>query len=116
MRQQEQLEEHTKMLPPLKVGDRVQIQNQTKQLRPNWLVIEVRQFHQYLIKIDGSGGQTLRNRKFLRKFTPVYQPSKRTSLLEDIACLPPSQLPNHGNTTQYTVEVYGMATHATQVR
>ena len=104
IQQQEKWSEHTKPLPPLQVGDRVRIQNQTG-LHPNkWdrtgTVIEVRQFHQYLIRVDGSGRQTLRNRKFLRKFVPcMYQPPKRRSILEDIACLPPSRSPDRDDTT-----------------
>jgi hypothetical protein len=35
------------------------------------VVIEVKQFDQYIIKVDGSGIVTQRNRKFLRKFFPV---------------------------------------------
>ena len=103
IQQQEKWSEHTKPLPPLQVGDRVRIQNQTG-LHPNkWdrtgTVIEVRQFHQYLIRVDGSGRQTLRNRKFLRKFVPMYQPPKRRSILEDITCLPPSRSPDRDDTT-----------------
>ena len=103
MRHQEKWSEHTKTLPPLQVGDRVRIQNQTGPHPNKWdrtgIVIEVRQFHQYLIRIDGSGRQTLRNRKFLRKFIPMYQPPKRRSILEDIACLPPNLPPDHDDTT-----------------
>ena len=78
MHHQEKWSEHTKTLPPLQVGDRVRIQNQTGPHPNKWdrtgIVIEVCQFHQYLIGIDGSGSQTLRSRKFLRKFIPMYQP------------------------------------------
>ena len=80
----------------------MRIQNQTGPHPNKWdrtgIVIEVRQFHQYLIRIDGSGRQTLRNRKFLRKFIPMYQPPKRRSILEDIACLPPNPPPDHDDT------------------
>ena len=72
----------------------MRIQNQTGSHPNKWdrtgIVIEVRQFHQYLIRTDGSGRQTLRNRKFLRKYIPMYQPAKRRSILEDIAHLPPT--------------------------
>ena len=102
MRHQEKWSEHTKILPPLQVGDRVRIQNQTGPHTNKWdrtgIVIEVRQFHQYLIRIDGSGRQTLRNRKFLRKFIPMYQPPKRRSIIEDIAYLPPNPPPDHDDT------------------
>ena len=102
MRHQEKWSEHTKLLPPLKIGDRVRIQNQTGSHPNKWdrtgIVTEVRQFHQYLIRIDGSGRQTLRNRKFLRKYIPMYQPAKRRSILEDIAHLPPTP-PSDATTT-----------------
>ena len=102
MRHQEKWSEHTKLLPPLKIGDRVRIQNQTGSHPNKWdrtgIVTEVRQFHQYLIRIDGSGRQTLRNRKFLRKYIPMYQPAKRRSILEDIARLPPTP-PSDATTT-----------------
>ena len=64
MHHQEKWSEHTKTLPPLQVGDRVRIQNQTGPHPNKWdrtgIVIEVHQFHQYLTRIDGSGRQTLR--------------------------------------------------------
>ena len=79
----ERLSEHTQHLPPLKVGDCVRVQNQRGPSPLKWdksaVVVEVRQFDQYVIKIDGSGRVTLRNRKFLRKFVPVVQ---RDSLLD----------------------------------
>ena len=91
---QEKWSEHTKPLTPLKVGDRVRIQNQTGPHPNKWdctgIVIKVWQFHQYLVRVDGSGRQTLRNRKFLRKYIPVYQPVKRRPIIKDIAHLPPS--------------------------
>lgn len=74
----ERLSEHTKHLIPLKVGDYVRIQNQTGPYPKKWgktgVIIEVRQFDQYVIRVDGSGRVTLRNRKFLRKFNPVVSP------------------------------------------
>ena len=73
----ERLQQHTKHLTPLKVGDRVRIQNQTGPYPNRWgktgLVVEVRQFDQYVVGVDGSRNVTLRNRKFLRKFTPAVQ-------------------------------------------
>ena len=102
MRHQERWSEHTRTLPPLQIGDRVRIQNQTGPHPNKWdrtgIIIEVRQFHQYLIRIDGSGRQTLRNRKFLRKFVPMYQPPQRRSILQDITYLPPNPPSNHDDT------------------
>ena len=75
VRNAERLTEHTVRLRPLKVGDRVFIQNQSGNHPLRWdctgLVIEVKQFDQYAIKIDGSGRITLRNRKFIRKFDKI---------------------------------------------
>ena len=75
LRLSERLTEHTRHLPALVIGDAVRIQNQTGPHPMKWdktgVVIEVRQFDQYVIRVDGSGRVTLRNRRFLRKFTPV---------------------------------------------
>ena len=75
MRDVERLSEHTRTLPPLHVGDSVRIQNQTGPHPTKWdktgIIIEVRQFNQYVVRVDGSGRITLRNRKFLRQYTPV---------------------------------------------
>ena len=75
MRAAERLSEHTRHLPPLVVGDCVRIQNQTGPHPTKWdktgIIVEVRQFDQYVVRVDGSGRVTLRNRKFLRKYLPV---------------------------------------------
>ena len=75
MRMAERLEANTRHLPPLKVGDNVRIQNQVGPHPKKWdktgIVVEVRQFDQYVIRMDGSGRVTLRNRKFLRNYIPV---------------------------------------------
>ena len=74
----EVLSAHTKVLPQLKVGDHVRVQNQVGNNPRRWdktgVVIEVRQYDQYAIKIHGSGRVTLRNRKFLRQYVP-FSPS-----------------------------------------
>ena len=89
MREVEKWSEHTKRLPPLKVGDRVRIQNQVGSHPTKWdntgVIIEVRQFDQYVVKVDGSGRVTLRNRKFLRKYVPVQHPSARATIEHDLA-------------------------------
>ena len=80
MKISERLTEHTRILPPLVVGDCVRIQNQRGHYPTKWdktgVVIEVRQYDQYVVKVDGSNRVTLRNRKFLRKFTPVIPREK----------------------------------------
>ena len=84
MRDAERLSQHTVNLPPLKVGDAVRIQNQVGPHPNKWdktgIVIEVRQFHQYAIRMDGSGRVTLRNRRFLRRYTPVVERGPVTML------------------------------------
>ena len=73
----ERLSEHTRHLPPLIIGDHVRLQNQSGHHPTKWdrtgTVVEVRQFDQYVIRVDGSGRVTLRNRKFLRKYIPVVE-------------------------------------------
>ena len=75
-REREKWEQHTKPLPPLQIHDHVYIQNLTGNHPLRWertgVVIECKPNQQYLIKTDGSGRATLRNRKHLRKFTPFY--------------------------------------------
>ena len=75
MKTADRLSEHTKQLPPLVVGNRVRLQNQIGAHPQKWdktgSIVEVRQFDQYVVRVDGSGRVTLRNRKFLRKYIPV---------------------------------------------
>ena len=40
----------------------------------------MRQFHQYVVRVDGSGRVTLRNRRFLRKYTPAVERRQVVSL------------------------------------
>jgi hypothetical protein len=78
-REREKWDEHTKLLPQLRVGDHVYIQNLTGNHPTRWertgIIIEVRQFHQYVVRVDGSGRVTLRNRQHLRRFTPFHKPA-----------------------------------------
>merc|ERR1712002_1043223 len=61
----------TKKLQDLKVGDMVQIQNQRGNNPRRWSksgkVVEKLEHDQYLVKVDGSGRITRRNRRFLKK-------------------------------------------------
>ena len=78
-REHEKWDEHTKQLPPLKVGDTVYIQNLVGNHPRRWertgVVVEVRQYHQYVVRVDGSGRVTLRNRQHLPKYTPFHRPA-----------------------------------------
>ena len=93
----ERWSEHTRRLPQLAVGDQVRIQNQTGPHPLKWdktgQVIEVRQHDQYVLRTDGSGRVTLRNRKFLRKYTPFSVPYKRHNIFEDLQLLKQSPTP-----------------------
>ena len=92
---QERWSSHTHDLPPLRVGDHVFIQNQTGNYPKRWdrrgVVIEVLQYHQYKVRVDGSRSVTLRNRQYLRKFKP-YLPesfvSHNVPLSATSACTP----------------------------
>ena len=92
MKAQERWSEHTKRLQPLAVGDFVRVQNQTGPHPTKWdktgIVIEVRQYDQYVIRVDGSGRVTIRNRKFLRKYTPVVAPIPRHTITNDLVYKP----------------------------
>ena len=104
--------EHTRRLPPLRVGDHVRIQNQTGPHPNKWdrtgNVIEVRQYDQYAIKFDGSGRVSLRNRKFLRKFEPVIPSEPRRTILDDMlrqTSTQPSHTPDHRPAESNTMKV-----------
>ena len=80
--------ENTRRLPPLTVGNTVRVQNQTGNNPKRWdltgTVIEVRQHDQYVVRVDGSGRPTLRNRKFLRKYTAAFEQPKSRQLSDDL--------------------------------
>ena len=70
----EALNAHARPLAPLSLGNRVFLQNQHGPHPTKWdksgTVVELRDHDQYWVKVDGSGRLSLRNRRFLRKFTP----------------------------------------------
>ena len=57
--------------PPLNLSYPVSIQNlsgtKPAKLDITGTIVETRDFHKYVIKVDGSGRLTLRNRRYLRK-------------------------------------------------
>ena len=85
----ESLNEHTRKLKPLKVGDKCIIQNQTGPYPKKWhhtgTVVEVGEYDQYTIKVDGSGRLTKRNRRFLREYKPASMHIKNNLPLKDNA-------------------------------
>ena len=71
----ESLREHSPPLRPLAPGEIVFLQNQQGASSTKWdrsgIVVESLGHDQYRVKIDGSGRLTLRNRRFLRTYTPA---------------------------------------------
>ena len=73
-RNSEELTRGTRDLGKLTLGAHVRVQNQTREKPTRWdntgVVVEVKGFDQYVVKMDGTGRLSMRNRKFLRKFIP----------------------------------------------
>ena len=71
----ESLRAHSRPLRPLAPGARVFLQNQQGPSPNKWdrsgVVVESLGHDQYRVKVDGSGRLTLRNRRFLRGYTPA---------------------------------------------
>lgn len=97
-REHEKWSQNTRELKTLEVGDHVYLQNLTGNNPLRWdrtgVVLELKPFKQYAIKVDGSGRVTLRNRKHLRKFTPFYKPGP---LANPEVFLPPARLNDSNN-------------------
>lgn len=93
----ETLNEHSRNLKKMSVGDRCFVQNQTGNNPNRWdrtgLVVESHPNDQYTVKIDGSGRLTSRNRRFLRQFQPAtmeIQPAPPTYPVgKDVSGTPP---------------------------
>ena len=72
-RSMERLNTKARNLAPLCPGERVFVQNQTGSHPTKWdrsgIVMDAQGNDQYLVKIDGSGRLTIRNRRFLRQYT-----------------------------------------------
>ena len=102
----ERWKEHTRHLPPLSVGDHVRLQNQVGNHPNKWdktgVIIEVRQYHQYIIRMDGSNRITIRNRRFLRKYIPAHRPDRRRTILDDLRYLPTSNPSDQSQPTPTT--------------
>lgn len=71
----ESLTTHSRPLRLLTIGERVFIQNQQGTHPTKWdrsgTIVESPGYDQYRVKVDGSGRLTLRNRRFLRAYTPA---------------------------------------------
>ena len=68
-RSAESLNQHACGRPALNCGDKVFVQNQTGPHQNKWdrsgVVVECKDFDQYLVKFDGTSRPSLRNRRFL---------------------------------------------------
>ena len=88
MKAEKQWSEHTRALPPLKVGDSVMIQNQRGNHPLRWdkrgTVMKCEGFDQYQVMVDGSRRLTRRNRKFLRMFTPYSSEFNNPQIAENM--------------------------------
>ena len=88
MKAVERWSENTRRLPPLTVGNHVRIQNQISPHSTKWektgIIIEVRQFDQHVVRVDGSGRVTIRNRKYLRKYIPASQQSPHHTINDEV--------------------------------
>ena len=80
-KQVDDLRSNTRQLPRLVPGNRVILQNQTGNHSKRWdrtgVVVESKPYDQYIVKVDGSGRLTLRNRQFLRhiqELDPTLRP------------------------------------------
>ena len=106
-REREKWSEHTRDLRPLDIGDQVYIQNLLGKNPLRWdrtgVVVEVKPFRQYSIRVDGTGRVTLRNRRNLRKFTPFYGPEKPNNQLTH-KLLVESPVPRVGDSISKNVE------------
>ena len=85
----ENLGEHSRPLAPLRIGDHVVIQNQVGRFLKKWdrggIIVEVKDNDQYVVKVTGTGRLTLRNRRFLRKYShdlPQYPASSTHKQLQ----------------------------------
>ena len=99
----EALSEHTTKLRPLDVGMKVFIQNQVGNSPRRWdktgTIMECKDFDQYVVKVDGTGRLTLRNRKFLRRLTPI---KKHTTPAASSTTRLPSMFPTTPHIDPYT--------------
>lgn len=89
----EALNEHSKHLPLLTPGKRCFVQNQAGNSPKRWdrtgVIVECKPHDQYVVKIDGSGRLTNRNRRFLRHFEPASMVVQRAPP-RDMSSGPPS--------------------------
>ena len=105
---------------PLRIGDRVLVQNQTGRFATKWdktgKVVDIHQHDQYSVKIDGSGRLTLRNRQFLRKMTEhnILGDTPKSSWPNSVTLLEPSNTSTNNTGTAKPSEDIETCPHASQ--
>ena len=76
----DRLEQYTKKQKIIPVGDTVAVQNQTGRFPKKWdktgTVVENQDYDKVLVKLDGSGRLTTRNRRFVKKIVSPPDPSQ----------------------------------------
>merc|ERR1719431_1699126 len=74
------LEQYTKKQKVIPVGDTVAVQNQTGRFPKKWdktgTVVENQKYDKVLVKLDGSGRLTTRNRRFVKKIVSPPDPAQ----------------------------------------
>ena len=89
VRTAEKLNEHCRGLPPLQPGDKCFVQSQTGNSKKKWhhtgVVVEAQPYDKYVVKIDGTGRITTRNRQFLRAYQPFTTDIQARAPFCDIA-------------------------------
>ena len=92
-------------LQPLRAGDSVQIQDQSGNHPNKWhntgRISECLPHRQYHVIVDGSRRITLRNRRFLRKITPITSETIDTN--NDYPICPPSKTMEESATPPPTI-------------
>ena len=77
-RDHERWNEHARRLPPLQVGDHVYLQSSVGNHPRRWertgMVAKVWHYHQYVVRVDGTGRVTIRNRQHVWKCIPFHAP------------------------------------------
>ena len=81
VRNLEKIQKSTRSLKPLAIGQYVVLQNQNGPHPLRWdrtgVVVECKDYDQYLVKVHGSNRLTLRNRRFLRAYDPPANINQR---------------------------------------
>ena len=74
------LEQYTKKQKVIPIGDSVAVQNQTGRFPKKWdktgTVVENQEYDKVLVKLDGSGRLTTRNRRFVKKIISPPDPAQ----------------------------------------